>query len=56
MKAAATETPAMRIGSSGGDHGVRAITTMATVFNNLRVVCPSFSHRSPDSLSDPRHV
>ena len=36
VKAAAMKTPAMRLGTSSCDQRSRAITTMATVFNNLR--------------------
>jgi hypothetical protein len=43
VKAAAMKTAAIRLGTSSCDQRSRAITTMATVFNNLRVMRPSFS-------------
>jgi hypothetical protein len=36
VKAAAMKTAAMRLGTSSCDQRSRAITTMVTVFNNLR--------------------
>jgi hypothetical protein len=56
VKAAATETAAMGLGSSSGDHGSKGNHNYGCVFNNLRVMRPSFSLPSPDSLSHPRHV
>ena len=56
VKAAATETAAMGLGSSSGDHGSKGNHNYGCVSNNLRVMRPSFSLPSPDSLSHPRHV
>ena len=56
VKAAATETAAMGLGSSSGDHGSKGNHNYGCVFNNLRVMRPSFSLPSPGSLSHPRHV
>jgi hypothetical protein len=48
VKAAATETAAMRLGSSSGDHGSEGNhNNGCAVFDNLRVMQPSFHIRHP---------
>jgi hypothetical protein len=56
VKAAATETAAMGLGTSSCDQRSKGNHNYGCVFNNLRVMRPSFSLPSPDSLSHPRHV